>query len=420
MNKPEEEYDVIVVGGGASGLMAAGRAAEAGKRVLLLEKNHKLGEKLSISGGGRCNILNAEENVRELLSHYGSGEQFLYSAFAQFGMKETYAFFESHGLPLIVEARKRAFPASQLATDVTATLERYARENGVRIRLGSPVKEVRTTGDKNAPTISLVVAGGVEYRARSFIFATGGLSHPETGSTGDGFRWLERLGHTIEKPTPGIVPLATRELWSKEISGVSLSFMKITFFVDGKKAFAKTGKILFTHFGISGPLILNSAARVGKLLHEGEVTATIDAYPDTDLGSLERSLIATFDKNKNKMLKNIMDDIVPHGTIKGLLPMIAEFVHPDTKVHSVTKEDRKKIVRLLKALPLTVVGLMGFDRAVVADGGVPLSEIDTRTMRSKKVSNLFLTGDLLNINRPSGGYSLQLCWTTGWVSGTNA
>ncbi len=420
----ETPYDVLVVGGGASGLMAAGRAAERGQRVLLLEKNKKLGEKLGISGGGRCNITNAEEDVRVFASKYGRAEQFLYSIFAQFGVKDTFSFFESRGLPLVVQARKRAFPASEKAADVLKVLENYVREGGVAVRTGSPVTKI--VSDKTG--ISAVYCGKTEYRAKSYILATGSVSHPETGSTGDGFAWLEELGHTVAAPTPTIVPLKVADQWSKILSGTSLSFMKITFFVDTsttlsagrKKAFSKTGKVLFTHFGLSGPLILNSASAVADLLHEGAITATIDAYPHTDLGSLEKTILSVFDKNKNKTLKNIIKEVVPDGTHKGVLLLLQTQMDITKKVHSVSKEERKALARLLKALPLTIEGLMGFDRAVVADGGVPLNEIDTKTLRSKKVPNLFITGDLLHINRPSGGYSLQLCWTTGYVAGNTA
>ncbi len=418
------EYDVIVVGGGASGLMAAGRAAQCGKRVLLLEKNKKLGEKLGISGGGRCNITNAEEDVRVFAAMYGKAEQFVYALVAQFGVKDTFTFFESRGLPLVVQARKRAFPASEKAGDVIKVLEKYVRDGGVVVRTGSAVSKI--VSDKAG--ISAVYCGTTEYRAKSYILATGSVSHPETGSTGDGFEWLRELGHTVAAPTPTIVPLKVADKWSKTLSGTSLSFMKITFFVDtsttlsagAKKAFSKTGKVLFTHFGLSGPLILNCASAVADLLHSGAVTAAIDAYPHTDLGSLQKTIIAVFDKNKNKTLKNIIKEVVPDGMHKGVLMLLERKMDITKKVHSVTKEERKGLVRLLKALPLTIEGLMGFDRAVIADGGVPLSEIDTKTLRSKKIPNLFITGDLLHIKRPSGGYSLQLCWTTGSVAGNTA
>lgn len=412
----EDLYDVVVVGGGASGLMAAGRAAELGKRVLLLEKNKRVGEKLRISGGGRCNITNAEEDERVLLRAYGKAEQFLYSVFAQFGNKHAFTFFESRQLPLVVQARKRAFPSTERASDVVRTLDAYVKKGGVVVRTDSPVTSVQ----RDASGITGVVSGKQIITAKKYIFCTGSVSHPETGSTGDGFKWLEKLGHRIVKPTPSIVPLEVKDEWIKALSGSSLSFMKITFFVDGKKAFSKTGKILFTHFGLSGPLILNSATAVSDLLYEGPVTATIDAYPHTDLGALERSIIAVFDKNKNKALKNVIKEVVPDGTARGILLLLEGKIDVTKKVHSVTKEERKVLVHLLKALPLTIEGLMGFDRAVIADGGVPLEEVDTRSMQSKKVPNLYLTGDLLHINRPSGGYSLQLCWSTGYVAGTHA
>ena len=408
-------YEVIVIGGGASGMMAAGRAAQLGKRVLLIEKNKHLGEKLKISGGGRCNITNAEEDIRVFLSFYGKAEQFLYSAFTQFSNKDTFTFFEGLGLPLVVQARKRAFPHTEKALDVFKALVRYMEQSKVTILTNAKVTAI--TGENGA--IKSVTAGGQTYTADSYIIATGGVSHPETGSTGDGFNWLRDLGHTVAKPTPTIVPIAIKEPWVHSLAGVSLTFMKITFFVDGKKALSKTGKLLFTHFGISGPLILNSAAQVGDLLHTGEMTATIDAYPDTDHGALEKKIISIFDANKNKNVKNIFDELVPHGTVDAILSLLPT-LDPDTKVHSVTKEQRKQLVHLLKALPLTVTGLMGFDRAVIADGGVPLSEVDTKTFRSTKVHNLFITGDLLHITRPSGGFSLQLCWTSGYIAGSSA
>ncbi|MES2930641.1 MAG: NAD(P)/FAD-dependent oxidoreductase [Patescibacteria group bacterium] len=412
MEKKNKIWDVIVVGGGASGMMAAGVAGEKLSAVLLLERNKSLGQKLKITGGGRCNITNAEENERVFLSHYGKAEPFLYSAYSRFGMRDTFRYFESRGLPLVVQARKRAFPHTEKALDVFKVLEKELEKNNVSIKTNCAVKRiVRENG-----RITSVVTDQGEFYARSFILATGGMSHPETGSTGDGFGFLKDLGHAIKEPTPSIVPLEVKDEWVKTLAGVALSFMKITFFQNGKKQFSRTGKILFTHFGLSGPLILNSATLVGDLLYEGPVQATIDAFPDTDHGALEARIIKLFDANKNKMLRTVFKEIAPEGTARAL-EKVLETITFETKVHSITKDERKKIVHTLKGLPLTITNLMGYDRAVVADGGVLLSEVDMRTMRSQLWSNLYITGDLLNINRPSGGYGLQLCWTTGFIAG---
>ncbi len=416
MNK-NNNFDVIVVGGGPSGMMAAGTAARDGKRVLLLEKNKSLGQKLSISGGGRCNITNDEDNIQKFLSVYSKKkgtEQFLFSPFSQFNKNHTFKFFENLGLPLVVEARKRAFPKTMKATDVVKVMEEYVHKNKVTVKTGTAVKKINRDGN----TITSVETKEGEYFGNSFIFCTGGISHPETGSTGDGFKWLRDLGHNVTEPTPSIVPLAVSEKYIKDLSGVSLSFMKITFYIDGLKSFIKKGKILFTHFGLSGPLILNSASQVSDLLHTGEVTAKIDMYPDTDIGSLDTKIVNIFDNNKNKMFKNVLSECVPEGIAKSLINIIN--INPDIKVHSISRAERRHLVDTLKALPVTITGLMGYDRAVVADGGVSLKEIDTKTMRSNVIKNLYITGDLLDINRPSGGFSLQLCWTTGYVAGCNA
>ena len=408
-------YDVIVIGGGASGMMAAGRAAERGRKVLLIEKQRKLGEKLRITGGTRCNITNAEEDTGVLLKKYGSAADFLHSPFSKFGVQDTFKFFEDRGLPLKVEANKRAFPKTEKAEDVCAVLEKYLKDNSVEVKRGLPVTAIERTKEG----ITGIILGGVTYTAESYILATGGVSHPETGSTGDGFGWLKQLGHTVQDPTPTIVPLRTKEKWSKQLSGVSLKNIKITFFAGGKKGFSKKGNVLLTHFGISGPLILNSAHQVADLLHEEQVTASIDTYPEMDLGILDKHISTVFDAHKNKLLKNVFKELAPEGTTDVLLSLVPS-ISPETKIHSVTKAERRQLAELLKALPLTITGLMGLDRAVIADGGVDLVEIDTRTMRSRRCSNLFVTGDLLHIVRPSGGYSLQLCWTTGYLAGDSA
>ncbi len=408
------EYDVIIIGGGASGMMAAGRAAAQGRRVLLIEKNAKLGKKLSISGGGRCNITNATYDVHEFLKNFGVASQFLFSPFSQFGVKDTFSFFEKLGLPLVVQANNRAFPKTEKAEDVVKVLEEYMKAGGVTVKTNAAVQKIVSSEGK----IDGVIVDGIMHAAKNYILAAGGVSHPETGSTGDGFTWLRNLGQTVKDPSPTIVPLKTSDAWSHTLSGVSVDNIKITFFLDEKKEFSKTGKILFTHFGLSGPLILNSAGKVGDLLNIGNVTAKIDLYPKLNLGELDQKILATFDANRNKLLKNLIKELVPAGMVSGI-SLLLSADDLNLKVPDITKEQRKKIVALLKNLPIKITNLMGFDRAVVADGGVTLEEVDTKTMRSHLYSNLLITGDLLHINRPSGGYSLQLCWTTGWVAGSN-
>ncbi|MFT7507596.1 MAG: putative Rossmann fold flavoprotein [Acidimicrobiales bacterium] len=411
-------YDVIVIGGGASGMMAAGRAAERGKRVLLVDKNKQLGKKLSTTGGGRCNILNAETDTRKLLDKYGDAAKFLHSPFAQHGMEDSREFFESRGLPIVVEARKRAFPESQDATDVTQLLKTFVGKNGVTLRLSTKVQGFIKDDDGKLIGIE---TSRESFSGDSFILATGGSAKAETGASSEGVEWLTEFGHKVFDPNPNIVPLKVDEQWVKDISGVTLSFMKITFsdHQNSKKTrFSRTGKILFTHFGLSGPLILNAAHEVKKLLHHGHVNATIDMYPDTDIGTLRNRVLEVFNINKNKELRNVLKEFVPHGMTDAVAAQLDKDLQT-MRVHSVGKEERHELVERLKAMPVTITGTMGLDWAVISDGGVEVSEVDTKTMRSKKIENLYLTGDVLHVNRPSGGFSLQLCWTTGWVAGNS-
>ena len=430
MNMNTHHYDTIIIGGGAAGMMAAGIAAQTGKRVLVVEKNKRIGEKLRITGGGRCNITNAENDVHKFLEKYGENNKFLYSPFSQFNNKDTVTFFEKLGLPLVTQALGRMFPHTEKAGDVCEALEKFMKQGDVTVLTKSPVTKILqerispsyqegARGSWEKGKITGIIANGTTYTANSYILATGGVSHPETGSTGDGFTWLRDLGHTVVEPTPSIVPVSVSDAWIKSLAGKSFDNVKITFFINNKKSFTKTGRILATHFGLSGPMILNSAHQIADLLHEGAVTAEINLFPGQDLGTVERHIIEVFDANKNKSFKTVFKEFVPVGMGSGIIELV-DFIDQDMKVHSITKDARKQLVKLLTTLPVHITDLMGFDRAVIADGGIPLEEIDTKTMRSQVAHNLFITGDLLHVNRPSGGYSLQLCWTTGYLAGKNA
>jgi predicted Rossmann fold flavoprotein len=410
-----EKFDVIVVGGGPAGMMAAGHAAEYGRRVLLVEKNRKLGEKLKLTGGGRCNITNAEFDTRTFLSFFGDGAKFLFSPFSRFAVQETFDFFAGRGLPLMVEDRKRAFPETEQATDVIQALEDYLRENGVETRFGVEVKHLLV---EDGAIVGIETNRG-SFRSESVVLATGGAAYRETGSTGDAFGWLREVGHTIDEATPDIVPLRVKEQWVKELSGTTLDSMKITFTAANGEQFSKVGKLLFTHFGISGPLILNSAHEVKRLLRHGPVAASIDLFQGLEIHEVDRRILEIFDDNKNKIVRTAVKLLAPVGMVRALTALLpAELL--EKKVNVVTLEERKAMAQTMKGLPLTVTGTMGYDWAVVCDGGIPLTEIDTRTMASRLHPNLFAVGDLLHVSRPSGGYSLQLCWTTGWVAGENA
>ena len=406
-------YDLVIVGGGASGMMAGVIASRKGASVALIEKNNRLGEKLRISGGGRCNITNAEFDLRTLLKNYGRAEQFLYSAFTDFGVADTIDFFKELGLPIKVEARKRAFPVSDKAEDVIHALTHELHKYKVDIITSSPVTKI----NHSKTTIFSVTCGNRTIKGRNYILASGGTSRPETGSTGDGFVWLEQLGHSVKSPTPSITPLKASETWVKNVSGISVKGARITFYCDGIKAFRLDGDILFTHFGISGPVILSNAYKVAELLEQGIVTAKIDCLLSVDSKQFDSEIVELLHQNGSKQVRNVLRLIAPAGLAPLVKEVTTKKINLDTKAGELSKADRKILLDSIKDLPLTIDSLMGVEKAVVADGGVSLKEIDTRTFKSNIIDNLYVSGDLLDITRPSGGYSLQLCWTSGYIAG---
>lgn len=413
-NTEEIIWDVVVIGGGASGMMSAGVAGSLGKKVLLLEKNESLGKKLLITGGGRCNVTNAEEDMRILLSKFKDAEQFLYSAFSQFDNKSTIEFFNSRGMETKVEALSRVFPISNSAKSVWDILLNYLKENKVTISSNSEVMKINTDNEK---VISVTLKNKKEIKAKSFVLATGGMSRPETGSTGDGFNWLKDIGHKVVEPSASLVPIQTKTEWVERLQGVSMEDIKITLLQNNEKQSVKRGKVLFTHFGLSGPTILNASSEVSELLKYGEVFISLDVLPNLDHGQLNQKLQDVISENSNKKYKNILDNLLPSAVANVVVELSK--IDPDKKSNSVTREERLSLIELIKNLKIEVDGLLGEDKAIVTSGGVVLEEVDFKTMASKLCPNLYLVGDILNIDRPSGGYSLQLCWTTAQVAGKN-
>jgi len=408
------DYDVAVVGGGPAGMMAAGRAAELGARVLLIEKNPSLGKKLLITGGGRCNITNAEFDVRKMVEKYGKKGRALFGSFTRFGVTETFEFFNGRGLETKVEAEKRAFPKSNKAEDVWKTLVAYMKEGKVTISYSNPLTGFETNGNK----ITALKLQKGQIIAKNYIIATGGKSRPETGSTGETFEFLKEIGHAVEEPNMALVPVKIADEWVKKLSGLSFTNAGLTIFQDNKKQERRTGKILLTHFGISGPMVLNMSKNISELHRYAPVSLELDLFPDLDQTALDKKVLESLDELSNKKVKNSLGGIVQPKMIPTLLAMAA--IDGEKEVNILTKTERIKLVKLLKKLPMSVAGILGPDKAVVTSGGVSLKEIDFKTMQSKLYPNLFLAGDVLNFDRPTGGFNLQICWTTGYLAGENS
>jgi predicted Rossmann fold flavoprotein len=416
-----ENWDVIIIGGGPAGMMAAQHIAKRGLSVVLLEKNATLGKKLLITGGGRCNVTNAEFDNRKLLSRFGDDGKYLFSAFSQWDVKKTLDFFHSRNMETKIENENRVFPKSNKAQSVFDVLYGAMQENRVKIMTDSPVKEILVEDGKitGVRTSSGIILG------KKVIIATGGTSHPETGSTGDAYKWLAKLGHKIIIPEPSLVPLTTKDAWTHKLAGMSLSNIKITTYVDQVKQKVKAtknskpenSKVLFTHVGLSGPTILNMSKEIRELLKYGDVSINIDILPKYDYSKLNTELQNIFETNNNKKIKNSLDSILPSRLTATILEM--SNINPEKKCNEISREERMSLMKTIKAVPINIKGLQSLDKAIISSGGVDLEEVDFRTMQSKIHPNLFLIGDILNIDRPSGGFSLQICWTTGMVAAIN-
>ncbi len=428
MSEKTTTWDVIVIGGGPAGMMAAAGAAKRGRQVLLLEKNATLGKKLLITGGGRCNVMNAELDTRTLLAKYKESDKFLFSAFSQFSSKESFEFFNSRNMPTKIENEKRVFPVSDKAQSVWDVLVHELKENKVTVRSNSPVSSLLIKDEKVVGVKLGALNNKEEILGESIIVATGGTSRPETGSTGDAYKWMRAIGHNVIEPEPSLVPVRIKDKWVKEMQGKTLDEVKITVYagsdtpIGGEKGLekikTKKGKILFTHFGVSGPTVLNMSKDIGEYIKHEQVFLSLDIKPDQDHGKLNASLQKLFTEEINKKIKNALSAIIPSALV--LAVIVRAGIDPDKACNSITREERMALISAIKDLRIEVDGLLGTDKAIITSGGVDLSEIDFKTMRSRLAQNVFIIGDMLNVDRPSGGYSLQLCWTTGFVAGQNA
>jgi len=437
-------FDVAVIGGGPAGMIAAGRAGELKAKVVLLEKNNALGRKLLLTGKGRSNITKAEFNPRELVKKYGREGDFLLYPLSVFGVKETIDFFEKKGLKTKTERGKRIFPESGKAQDVLNVLIKYLKSGGVKIMTDCEVKEIVKNKDRIA---KVILKNGREIKAKNYIIDTGGKSYPGTGSTGDGYKWAKELGHKVSKLRPALVPLRIKESWPKKIQGLSLKNVELTVFQkssfyevktqmkmkenseggklhrhENKKQDSRFGELLFTHFGVSGPIVLDLSKIVCEFLdlpvgrqEKGVVKLILDLKPALDFQTLDKKIQSDFSKYSQKLFKNSLSDLLPQKIIS-IIVELSE-INPLKKVNEITREERHRLAKLLKGLEMTVNSPLGFETAIVTSGGVSLKEINSKTMKSKIIENLFFAGEIIDLCGPTGGYNLQLCWSTGYLTG---
>lgn len=408
------KYDIAIIGGGPAGMMAAGRAGELGARVILIEKNKNLGVKLLMTGNGRCNLTNSSGDEREFIQKFGKNGKFLFSSLHQFGPGKIIEFFENRGVKTKVEEKGRVFPVSDRAEDVLNALKSYMEKSGVEVRLGANVDSLVKNGKS---IIKIILTNGDEIPAKNFVISTGGKSCPETGSTGDAYQWLKELGHSIVQLRPALVPIVIKNEIVKELEGVSLSDARISAYKDNRKIQEERGEAIFTVVGMSGPVILLLSRKIGNEF-PGKVEIKIDLIPDLEFKELEGKMLQDFRKEGNKFIKNYLDSMLPLRLVSAILRLAK--IDPGKKGNLITRDERKALVHLMKEFGLEVEGLEGFERAVVTAGGIKLSEVDPKTMKSKIVDNLYFAGEILDLDGPTGGYNLQVCWSTGFVAGEGA
>ena len=405
---------VLVIGGGAAGMMAAVFAARGGREVHVFEKNEKLGKKLFITGKGRCNITNAGD-MDTLFSSVISNPKFLYSAFYGFTNEQTIAFFEELGVPVKIERGNRVFPVSDHSSDVIGALSREMNRLGVEVHLHAEVEKILTDREDPDRIRGVRLKNGKEVAGDACIVATGGVSYPSTGSTGDGLRFAEELGLKVTELFPALVPMEVKEWYAKELQGLSLRNVTAAIYDGKKKLYEEFGEMLFTHYGVSGPIIISASSSVGKKLKEKELRLCIDLKPALSQEQLDQRILRDFEENRNKQFKNSVDRLFPAK----LKPIMIELsgISAEKKVNEISKEERIRFVKLIKEFPMTLTGLRSYKEAIITKGGVSVKEIDPGTMESKKIKGLYFIGEVLDLDALTGGFNLQIAWSTAAAAG---
>ena len=402
---------ILIVGGGAAGMLASIFAARNGHEVHVYEKNEKLGKKLYITGKGRCNLTNACD-MDALFASVRTNSRFLYSAFYGFTNQDAMAFFEEEGLKIKTERGERVFPLSDKSADVLDTLRRSMRRAGAEVHLNTEVKDLIV---RDGAAKGLILADKTRVEGDAVIVATGGLSYPVTGSTGDGYRFAKEAGHKVTDCIPSLTPFNIREDFVKELQGLSLKNVELRIYNGKKEVFREFGEMMFTHFGITGPLVLTASSFVGALAARQELRAVLDLKPALSEEQLDQRVLREFDANPNKSFKNVIGSLFPAKLTPVMIGLSG--IAPDKKVHDISREERQGFVKLTKSLPMTVTGLRDYKEAIITKGGVAVKEINPSTMESKLVKGLYFIGEVLDLDAVTGGFNLQIAWSTAYAAG---
>lgn len=409
-DKTTHKKRIAVVGGGAAGMMAAISAARLGHSVFLYEKNEKLGKKIYITGKGRCNVTNACD-TEELFKNIVTNPKFMYSSIYSFDNYMVQSFFEVEGCPLKIERGNRVFPESDKSYDIINALERGMRKAGVKWELFAHVTELLMTGQQ----ITGLVVNEKRLMFDSVILATGGYSYQTTGSTGEGHQWAKQAGHHITKCSPALVPFVAQEEWVKDLQGLSLRNSGVAIYDGNKKIYEDFGELLFTHFGVSGPTVLSASSYVIDLIKLRPLKLVIDLKPALTEEELDARIIRDFEEAKNKIFANALDKLLPKSLIPVMITMTG--IPQNRKIHEIRKEERRKLVHLMKNFDVTLTGLRGFHEAIITHGGIDVKEVDPGTMESRLIKNLYFAGEMLDVDAVTGGFNLQIAWSTGYLAG---